>query len=96
MSISLDEVRHVAKLARLELNDNEILTLQGELNMILGHMTDIGRANISMMEPVSHAVNLSNVWAEDIIDATLARQLVLQNTALTKAGLFVVPAIIEE
>lgn len=96
MSISLDEVRHVARLARLELDESEILALQGELNLILGHMSDISRANISFMEPVSHAVNLSNVWAEDFIGETLSRDSALLNSALTKAGLFVVPAIIEE
>ena len=39
MSITLDEVRHVARLARLQLDETEILSLQGELNALLGHLS---------------------------------------------------------
>lgn len=96
MSISLDEVRHVARLARLELEDAEMLSLQGELNALLGHFADIQAIDSSGIEPTSHAVALRNVWAEDVPGMTLPRERALRNSALQRAGLFVVPVIIED
>ncbi len=96
MSISIDEVRHVAKLARLELDEAEILALQGELNALLGHFSDIRDLNVDGIEPQSHAVAVQNVWSEDIIGASLSREWALKNAPMTKAGLFVVPQIIED
>jgi aspartyl-tRNA(Asn)/glutamyl-tRNA(Gln) amidotransferase subunit C len=87
MSITLEEVRHVAKLARLDLDETEIFSLQGELNALLGHFADIQDIDTEGIEPKSHAVSLQNIWAEDIPGPTLSRQ---------RAGLFLVPAIIEE
>lgn len=96
MSISLDEVRHVARLARLELDEAEILSLQGELNALLGHFADIRDIDVTGIEPTSHAVSLQNVWSEDNQVIGLSRDKALRNAPLSKAGLFVVPAIIED
>ncbi len=95
MSISLDEVRHVARLARLALDETEILSFQGELNALLGHFEDIQVIEGSGIEPKSHAVAIQNVWSEDLPGRTLARHQVLASAPLSKAGLFVVPMIIE-
>lgn len=96
MSISLDEVRHVARLSRLELDDQEILSLQGKLNALLGHFADIREIDVTGIEPQSHAVALSNVWSEDVVGPVLPREDALRNSALHRAGLFVVPQIIED
>jgi aspartyl-tRNA(Asn)/glutamyl-tRNA(Gln) amidotransferase subunit C len=96
MSISLDEVRHVARLARLELDEAEIFSLQGELNALLGHFSDIEAVDASSIEPKSHAVALQNVWSEDQVGFCLSRDVALKNAPVSKAGLFVVPVIIED
>jgi aspartyl/glutamyl-tRNA(Asn/Gln) amidotransferase C subunit len=96
MLISLEEVRHVARLARLDLDEAEVMALQGELSALLGHFADIQGIDASMIEPQSHAVALQNVWGEDVPRPGLSRDQVLRNSALTKAGLFVVPTIIED
>jgi aspartyl/glutamyl-tRNA(Asn/Gln) amidotransferase C subunit len=96
MSISIDEVRHVAKLARLELDEAEILALQGELNALLGHFADIRDLDVSGVEPTSHAMALHNVWAEDQPEIPLSRDWALRNAPMSRAGLFVVPQIIED
>jgi aspartyl/glutamyl-tRNA(Asn/Gln) amidotransferase C subunit len=96
MSISIEEVRHVARLARLELDDAEVLAFQGELNALLGHFTDIQDIDVSTLEPTSHTVSLQNVWAEDIVGVVLPRNQALKNAPVSKAGLFVVPTIIED
>lgn len=96
MSITLDEVRHVARLARLQLDDREIVTLQGELNALLGHFADLRDVDTAGIEPTSHAVGAQNVWADDVARPGLPREAALRNAPLSRAGLFVVPMIIEE
>ncbi|HRJ27715.1 MAG TPA: Asp-tRNA(Asn)/Glu-tRNA(Gln) amidotransferase subunit GatC [Fimbriimonadaceae bacterium] len=96
MSISVDEVRHVAKLARLELDEAEILAFQSELNALLGHFQDIASLNVEGIEPKPHAVALRNVWADDVARPSLLRDEALRNAPVTRAGLFIVPQIIED
>lgn len=96
MSISLDEVRHVARLARLELDETEILSFQTELNALLGHFLDFESVDLTMIEPGGHLAALQNVWSEDEPWQSMPRAGVLRNAPLSKAGLFVMPQIIED
>lgn len=96
MSISLEEVRHTAKLARLELSEEEMVALQGELNALIGLFSELDGLDLRDIEAQSHAISLQNVWAEDLPAEPLERADALRNGALTRAGLFVVPTIIED
>lgn len=96
MAITLEEVRHVAKLARLDLDEGEIVYFQSELNALIGHFSDIQKVDVAGIVPTSHAVAMQNVWAEDIAEEGLPRVTALRNAALHRAGLFVVPQIIED
>jgi len=96
MSISLEEVRHVARLARLELDEKELMEFQGELNSLLGHFQDIQDIDVSGIAPKPHAVALQNVWAEDLAHEPIQRDDALRNAPSSKAGIFIVPTIIEE
>jgi len=95
MSISIDEVRHVAALARLELAEVEILALQGELNALIGHFADIQRVDATYWEQLAQAVTVQSVWSEDIPETGMPRVAALRNAHVSKAGMFVVPNIIE-
>jgi len=96
MSISLDEVRHVARLARLDLDEVEMLCLQGELNALLGHFSDIQGIDVSGLAPSATAIDVQNAWAADATGEVLSRADALRNAPMAKAGLFVVPTIIED
>lgn len=96
MPISLEEVKHVARLARLELSDVELAEFQGELNALLGHFQDIESVDVSGVDPRPHAVALTNVWSEDVIAPCLPRDEAMRNAPSSKAGVFIVPTIIEE
>lgn len=96
MSITLDEVRHVAKLARLELDEAEILALQGELNSLLGHFADIEELDMQLDEGWTHSMTLANTWSEDRLGACLSPEEALRGAPKSKAGLFMVPTIIED
>lgn len=86
----------MARLARLQLAEPEIMSLQGELNALLGHFSDIANVNVEGMEPLSHPVPIKNVWADDEAGSVLPRENAVRNSALHRAGLFVVPQIIED
>jgi aspartyl-tRNA(Asn)/glutamyl-tRNA(Gln) amidotransferase subunit C len=96
MAISFDEVQHVAKLARLDLSKEELLVFQNELNALLGHFAEIEGADVAHLLAKPHAVARTNVFAEDFVVAGLARELAMLNAPKSRAGLFVVPTIIEE
>lgn len=96
MSISLDEVRHVAKLARLDLDETEVMSLQSELNALLGHFADIQGFDIAGHDPKMHASTMKNVFADDEAHTSFRRDVALKNAPVSKAGLFLVPMIIED
>lgn len=96
MSITIEEVRHVAMLARLELDDVEVLAFQGELNALLGHFSDIQDVEVADFELDAAALAVHNVWANDEPGIALRREAALKNAPVSKAGLFVVPTIIED
>jgi aspartyl-tRNA(Asn)/glutamyl-tRNA(Gln) amidotransferase subunit C len=65
MAISRDEVVHVARLARLELADEELDRFAGQLDAILEAVGKVSELDLSEVEPTLHPLALSNVWAED-------------------------------
>ncbi|MCG9896309.1 MAG: Asp-tRNA(Asn)/Glu-tRNA(Gln) amidotransferase subunit GatC [Fimbriimonadaceae bacterium] len=95
MSISLADVHHVARLARLELDENEAALFQQELNALLVHFADIQQIDTTGLDPKPHAVELVNVLAEDEAAPGLTRESALQGAFRTRAGLFIVPQILE-
>lgn len=95
MSIPLDEVRHVARLARLELDEGELLMFQSELNSLLDHFADIENFDLAD-DPLPYNLNVENVVREDEVAEVMLRQAVLRNAPRSRAGLFIVPTLIEE
>lgn len=96
MSISLDEVRHVAQLARLKLSEAELVEFQTQLNALLGHFEDIQHLDVAEASSSPHLVALQNVTGQDVVAKSLDRETALRNAAKSRAGLFIVPTIIEE
>jgi len=96
MPMSLDEVRHTARLARLELTDDELSAFQVELNALIEHFRDIEAVDLAGIEPKPYAMPMTNVFADDIAEAGLDREDALRSAFRSRAGLFIVPTIIEE
>ena len=65
MAIGKDEVLHVARLARLELSDEEVERFRGQLDAILEAVGKVAELDLSGVEPTSHPLDLVNVWDED-------------------------------
>lgn len=92
--ITLDQVKHVAKLARLSLSEEKLQMLRGQLEPILNYVDKIGQLNVAGVEPMAHALPLHNVLREDVVEPSLPIEKVLQNAPDTDGRFFKVPKVI--
>jgi aspartyl-tRNA(Asn)/glutamyl-tRNA(Gln) amidotransferase subunit C len=93
-TLTLDEVRHVAKLARLAPDDATLGKLTGQLESILEYVATISRADTAGVEPLAHALPLHNVLRDDVVEPSLPLDKVLQNAPQTDPPFFKVPKIL--
>jgi len=94
--ITLQEVEHVARLARLELSGAEKERMRRELDGILSYIDKLRALDTTGVEPTSHAVPLTNVLRDDVEKPSLPREEMLANAPDRNRELFRVPRIIEE
>ena len=94
--ISREDVEHVARLARLALNDDELERMREQLNAILGYIDKLRELDVTNVEPTSHAVPLVNVMREDEVVPCLPQDEMLANAPDRVGELFRVPRIIED
>ena len=91
MAISREEVLHVARLASLELTDDEVERLTGELSAILEAVSKVSELDLSDVPPTSHPLELVNAWAEDEPRPSLPLDDVFANAPAREGDLFKVP-----
>jgi aspartyl-tRNA(Asn)/glutamyl-tRNA(Gln) amidotransferase subunit C len=91
MAITREEVLHVAKLARLELSEDEIERLTGELSAILEAVSKVSELDLSDVPPTSHPLELVNTWGEDEPRPSLSLDEALANAPAREGDLFKVP-----
>ncbi|HMK11429.1 MAG TPA: Asp-tRNA(Asn)/Glu-tRNA(Gln) amidotransferase subunit GatC [Acidimicrobiales bacterium] len=94
--ISTDQVSHVARLARLDLSDDELDHYTEQLAAILDHAADIEALDLEGVEPMTHPVPLSNVLRADVVRPCLDREEVLAAAPAAESGRFKVPPILGE
>lgn len=92
--ITLDDVRNVAKLARLALPEEKLARLTGQLESILEYVAQIGEVDVQNVEPMAHALPLHNVLRDDTVQPGLPLDKVLANAPDTDGPFFKVPKII--
>ena len=90
--IERDQVLHVAKLARLRLDDDEVDRMAGELSKILEHVETMNELDLEGVEPTSHVVDLTNVLREDTPRPSLDRDRALEQAPDAADGGFRVPS----
>lgn len=91
MAISREQVLHVARLARLELRDDEVDSLTTELGAILEAVGKVSDLDLSDVPPTSHPLDLVNSWAEDEPHASLSTGDAFGNAPQREGDLFRVP-----
>lgn len=94
--ISKKDVKHVAKLAELDIRENEIDRFVDQLNIVLKHAGKINEIDTTGVEPTSHATNIINIFRDDIVKECISKKDALLNSPKTIEDLFEVPLISEE
>ena len=95
MSVNEEQVRHVAKLARLALSDVEIDKMVPELNNILGWVEQLGEVDTDGVEPLTAVIDLKLRLRDDVVTDGNIRDKVLLNAPDAQHGFFAVPKVIE-
>jgi aspartyl-tRNA(Asn)/glutamyl-tRNA(Gln) amidotransferase subunit C len=95
MKITKQEVEHVAKLARLELSEQEKEKLTDQLSNILTYAEKLNEIDTSGVEPTSHVLDINNIMRDDVAGESLTQERALENAPDKAAGHYKVPKIIE-
>jgi aspartyl-tRNA(Asn)/glutamyl-tRNA(Gln) amidotransferase subunit C len=90
-NIDREQLLHVARLARLELNDDELARLEPQLNDILAAVSKVSELDLSDVPPTSHPLEVVNVWAEDEPRPCLSPEEALANAPEREGDFFKVP-----
>jgi aspartyl-tRNA(Asn)/glutamyl-tRNA(Gln) amidotransferase subunit C len=95
MKLTLEEVEHIAELARLKLTDAEMARYAEQLSEILDYATRLQSVDTSGISPTARVITAGNVLREDEARPGLSRQELLDNAPETEKGQFRVPPILE-
>lgn len=95
MPLTLEEVEHIAALARLRLTDAEKGRYREQLSTILDYMTLLGRLDTSGIEPTATVLPLRSVLRPDVVTPCLPTQELLANAPAAEAQMFRVPPVLE-
>ena len=94
--ISLAEVEHVARLARLDLSAEEKERMRSQLDTILGYVEQLRRVDTAGVEPTAHVLPLVNVMRDDEVRPSYPADAMLADAPDPHGGQFRVPRILEE
>ena len=95
MPVSTEQVRHIAKLARIAMSDEEIGRLAPELNNILGWVEQLGEVNTEGVEPLTAVIDQKLRLRDDVVTEGNIRDEILANAPEAQHGFFAVPKVIE-
>lgn len=96
MSITRDEVAHLAKLSRLALTEDELDHFAGQLDVIIGAVARVQEVAAAGIPPTTHAAELVNVFRDDVVQAPLDAQAALSQAPAAEQDRFRVPRILTE
>jgi aspartyl-tRNA(Asn)/glutamyl-tRNA(Gln) amidotransferase subunit C len=95
MSVTSEQVRHIATLARIAMSDDELDRLVPELNNILGWVEQLGEVNTDGIEPLATVIEQKLRLRDDVVNDGDIRDEVLANAPQAQHGFFAVPKVIE-
>ena len=96
MSVTKNDVKKIADLARLEFNENELENYTNEMNKILDYVDKLNELDTSEIEPLSHPIENVNVFREDEVKPSTATADALKNSPDKTSEYFKVPKVISQ
>lgn len=94
MSISRQDIEKVALLARLQLTEEELSKMTAELAQIVGYVDQLGEVNTAGIDPMAHAIEIANVFCDDVVAESLPREEALANAPHRDERGYLVPAVL--
>lgn len=94
--ITDDDVRHVAKLSRLRLRDDEIHHFAEQLTHVMGFIAKFSELDLQGVEPMSHPLEMTNILRDDEPEPGLAVETALANAPQAEPPFFAVPKVLGE
>ncbi len=95
MAVTNEDVKYVADLARLQLSEEEVEQLKGDMNRILDYMETLGELDTSDVEPLEHVTDLNVSFRKDEAGEPLSHEDALKNAPDADSDYFRVPRVIE-
>ena len=95
MSVTNEQVRHIARLARIAMSDDELDRLVPELNNILDWVEQLGEVNTDGVEPLTAVIDQKLRLRDDVVNDGNIRDDILLNAPEAQHGFFAVPKVIE-
>jgi aspartyl-tRNA(Asn)/glutamyl-tRNA(Gln) amidotransferase subunit C len=94
MKITKKEVEHVAHLARLNLQDEELFEMTEQLDSLLSYVAKLDKLDTENIHPTTHAFSMENAFREDDVKESLSQKRALENAPQQNGEYFIVPRII--
>lgn len=94
MSVSLEDVRHLAELSQIRLSKTELASLAGDIDRIVGYIDQLDELDTAGVEPTFQLTELENVWRTDEIKPQLERRELLQLAPDSEDGQVKVPKVL--
>jgi aspartyl-tRNA(Asn)/glutamyl-tRNA(Gln) amidotransferase subunit C len=95
MAVDLSDVRRIAHLARIAVNETELPHLQGEINAILAFVEALEQVDVEGVEPMTSVIPMRLPMRDDVVTDGEIVDKVLANAPITEDGFFLVPKVIE-
>jgi aspartyl-tRNA(Asn)/glutamyl-tRNA(Gln) amidotransferase subunit C len=95
MKITIADVEHVARLARLDLSNEEKCLFAGQMDAILGYAQKLNELNTDGIQPTSHAVPMENAFRDDRVQPSIGVKKALANAPDSALNFYRVPKVIE-
>lgn len=95
MTVTVNDVQHVAKLARLQLSPEEEAMFTEQMNAILQYAEKLNELDTDQVKPTTHVLQVSNVMRDDVVKPSVEQEEALLNAPDSEDGQFKVPAVLE-
>lgn len=96
MGVTIKDVEYIAELARLEFTEEEKKLFTEQLNQILEYVEQLNSVNTDDVPPLSHVLELTNVFREDVVKPSIPTEEALKNAPSATEEFFRVPKVIGE
>lgn len=95
MSVSKEDVKHIAKLSKLNLTEEELEKYTNDLSSIVDFANELSNINVEGVKPTAHILDIKNVFRKDEVQSSYDREAILKNAPSKAAGCVSVPKVVE-